>query len=147
MSQLEAGRELDAQIAERVMGFKWNESRCRVCGWPLGATVDEGCIPTNCSLRPPPPHRADEPAAYSTSDRAALNVVEHMIGLGYHWKINTPFDPRTRDGQLYHAGFTEWGVSGWNGRPDHRACGETLALAICRAALAYCDWRDRPVER
>lgn len=31
-----------------------DESRCAVCGWPLKATIDEGCVRANCSQRPPP---------------------------------------------------------------------------------------------
>jgi len=26
--------------------------RCSVCGWPMAATVQEGCVPGNCSYRP-----------------------------------------------------------------------------------------------
>jgi hypothetical protein len=28
-------------------------ARCPVCDWPLAATVAEGCVPGNCSYRPP----------------------------------------------------------------------------------------------
>lgn len=27
-------------------------ARCEICGWPLAASIDEGCIPGNCSYRP-----------------------------------------------------------------------------------------------
>jgi hypothetical protein len=37
----------------------WPEHRCRVCGWPLKATIQEGCVPGNCSQRPLPTRRAD----------------------------------------------------------------------------------------
>ena len=30
------------------------EDRCQVCGWPLAATMEEGCVPGNCSMRPKP---------------------------------------------------------------------------------------------
>lgn len=37
----------------------WDETRCRVCGWPLANTADEGCVKGNCSMRPGPAKRAD----------------------------------------------------------------------------------------
>jgi hypothetical protein len=76
-----AGREMDALVAERVMGLAWDESRCRVCGWPLATDVMQssaGCYPGNCSLRPRPARNADEPAHYSTDIAAAWLVVKRM---------------------------------------------------------------------
>lgn len=74
-----SGRELDARVARDVMGIAWDESRCRICGWPL---VSEGrpmgCTPGNCSMRPRPAKRADEPPHYSTSIADAWTVVERM---------------------------------------------------------------------
>jgi len=29
-------------------------SRCAICGWPLAATISEGCVRGNCSMRPFP---------------------------------------------------------------------------------------------
>lgn len=37
----------------------WDETRCRVCGWPLAESADKGCVPGNCSQRPAPATRAD----------------------------------------------------------------------------------------
>lgn len=37
----------------------WDEMRCRICGWPLAKTRDEGCVPGDCSMRPRPTRRAD----------------------------------------------------------------------------------------
>src|SRR4051812_26529004 len=34
-----SGRELNALVAEKVMGLVWDEERCRVCGWPLAADI------------------------------------------------------------------------------------------------------------
>lgn len=39
---------------------QWNESRCRICGWPLKESIDEGRTIDNCSMRPVPAKRADE---------------------------------------------------------------------------------------
>lgn len=38
---------------------QWDESRCRVCGWPIRATIEEGCTIESCSQRPLPKSRAD----------------------------------------------------------------------------------------
>lgn len=77
-------RELDAAVAEKVMGIAWDEKRCRVCGWPivLEDNPGPGCWVTNCSLRPPPDRRADEPAYYSTDRNAAGLVLERIGELG-----------------------------------------------------------------
>lgn len=47
----------------------WDESRCRVCGWPLAASADQGCVPGNCSMRPLPKERADGQAWEDTGKR------------------------------------------------------------------------------
>jgi len=76
----EGGPELDALVAEQVMGFTWDESRCRVCGWPLKEKLEDGCVPENCSLRPGPVRRADSPPRYSTELLEAWKIVdkEHL---------------------------------------------------------------------
>ncbi|OPX96073.1 MAG: hypothetical protein A4E60_03517 [Syntrophorhabdus sp. PtaB.Bin047] len=43
----------------------FDETRCRVCGWPLKQTIEEGCTAESCSMRPAPQRRADEPPDYS----------------------------------------------------------------------------------
>jgi hypothetical protein len=62
---------------------------------------------------------------------AAWLVVERMSARGFHAVVKSPFVP----GELYHAGFTPHGTTGWNGRPDFRGSAATAAEAICRAAL------------
>jgi hypothetical protein len=48
-----------AALAERPAAPPWDETRCRICGWPLAASVDQGCVLDSCSLRPLPKTRAD----------------------------------------------------------------------------------------
>lgn len=48
----------------------WNETKCRVCGWPIVSDDEPGCWQSNCSMRPPPAKRADEPADVCTSPAA-----------------------------------------------------------------------------
>ena len=84
--QLKAGRELDLLVEERVLGFVWDESKCRICGWRLKGSVDDGCVIDNCSQRPAPKIRADEPGLYSTDIRVAWVVVDKMMKSG-DWKF------------------------------------------------------------
>lgn len=48
----------------------WDETRCRVCGWPLAESVDKGCVPGNCSQRPLPKERADQGYALDVAEEA-----------------------------------------------------------------------------
>lgn len=121
IDQMAAGREMDALVAAKVMGLLWDEARCRICGWPLKSVAEEGCVLENCSLRPPPERRADEPARYSTDIAAAWEVFakvsEHDVRLSVArsaggWKV---FDHRYADVPSIEA--------------------DTAPLAICRAAL------------
>ncbi len=82
-TQIGPGRELDALVAEKVMGLVWDESRCRICGWPLEpwdgtGEIPTGCVLESCSQRPAPSTRADVPAKYSTSIGIVWLVVEKM---------------------------------------------------------------------
>lgn len=69
----EKAKLTDKEIFDRVreLLWPWDESRCRVCGWPLHQHNpftrlhnDEPpltCTPENCSERPAPERRADSP--------------------------------------------------------------------------------------
>lgn len=125
-----AGREMDALVAEKVMGLTWDEKRCRVCGWPLVPQGEQGCWVSNCSLRPRPERMADEPAHYSTNFGMAYSVVEHLRARGL------AFDS-------YGSGAHEAGHP-WTDAifldldgdgQEHMARAETFCLAVCRAAL------------
>jgi len=113
-------RELDATVAEKVMGFVWDESRCRICGWPFGDGVAD-CTKDSCSLRPTPKRRADAPAHYSTSIADAWLVVEEMIKR----------HPE-RDFHLEHL-HDQWGCG--NCTDDVWTSADTAPEAICLAAL------------
>lgn len=116
----EAGRELDALIAERVMGYsvKWLPTALAPEGAPHYANSEEGSGWLVCRL-------------YTLDMSATWRVVEEMGKRGFHARIQTPFIP----GDEFHAGFTPHGSSGWNGRPDFAASADSAPLAICRAAL------------
>ncbi len=85
---LPTGPALDA-LAHSLLGPPWDESRCRVCGWPLGDlsrwSLGGGveprpvcCVATDCCERPVPKVRADAPPPYSTSRTKAGLLLEEI---------------------------------------------------------------------
>lgn len=116
-----AGRKLDALVAERVMGLVPCTGDCHANG-----------DMRPCHAQPDSPDQGAETRQYSTDIADAWLVVEAMAGRGYWARLTSPF---TR-GSAYFAGFTPHDFTGWNGRPDHLGGGDTMPLAICRAALA-----------
>lgn len=58
-------------------------------------------------------------------------LIEQMDKLGYWGRFHTPFT----QGDLYWAGFTAHGMTGWNGTPDYYASAPTLIEAACYAAI------------
>lgn len=137
-------RELDALVAERVMGTVWDDKRCRVCGWPIVPSSEPGCWASNCSMRPLPERRADEHRPYSTDIAAAWEVVEKMRTLKWWARIQSPF---MADDDLYGCGFTPLGVTGWNGQPDHWTQDRSSAMAICIAALRAVGVDEATIEK
>lgn len=71
----------------------------------------------------------------STDRRHIWHLVAQLECDGYWLKLTSPFDPSDPNLNQWHAGFTPHSTTGWNGRPDWRASGDTAMLAICRAAL------------
>ena len=120
----EAGPELDKLIAEHVFKDKWDESRCRVCGWPF-KPEPVTCYPNDCSLRPLPKRRADQPGEFSTNIIAAWSLVQFLKGKGLSVRI-TQFS-----GGMVRVEIAAFGQL-WT---DLYVDGETFPLALCRAAL------------
>ena len=133
-------RELDARIATEVMGLKWPEDRCRICGWQFAKTRDDGCAPNgDCSMRPMPSPRADEPAHYSTSISDAWEVVEKMRSIGYWLTLFSNFDSDEYNQQPV------WEATFCNGGNNHKGAHLTSAPeAICLAALASLGQEGQP---
>jgi hypothetical protein len=125
--ELPAGRELDALVAEKVMGWKYRQSSpdpkkhfCREygndAGWWLKPSMTPGAKHWACATCSPPP-------AYSTDIAAAWEVTEKLA----------------EDFMLVYA----VAHAGWRARFEHaegwwkgEAYADTAPLAICRAALA-----------
>ena len=116
-STIQAGPELDALVHAEVMEIKWDEKRCRICGWPLYGQSMEGCVPENCCLRPRPAKHADSIPPYSTEFTMAWLIVE-KLGAQYS------------DLYIEKSGLN-WTFS-W---PLAVFSATTPELAICRSAL------------
>src|SRR6478752_7431814 len=83
MTSLPPGPELDAVVC-RLLGINhpWDESRCRVCGWPLYKELRDGCTATSCAQRPAPRPRADAYPPVSTDRYAGLRVLDKLVERG-----------------------------------------------------------------
>lgn len=132
---MKAGRELDALVAEKVMGLS------PMCDAETDFSEDDRCYHcTKCRAfsgdfdLPDPHERVYLP--YSTNIGAAWQVVEELSDR-FHLQLTSPF----QFNEPWWAGFTPLGVTGWNGRPDFKASGDTAPLAICLAALKAVVWR------
>lgn len=125
---MKAGPELDALVAREVMEETWDESRCRICGWPLKEKLQDGCVPESCCLRPAPERRADAPAPYSTDLETAWRVVDKVHLCVHRAGSTEPF---------YWVGHPSDQGGGMVGDVDNRTLGtgETAPLAISRSAL------------
>jgi hypothetical protein len=125
-----AGRELDALIAERVMGH--------VLKSPVYATPDyvlewDGPPGNGTS-------RARELPHYSTEITAAWEVVEKLDAQKHFLEIERRGD-RREDGDY----FMRWACGLWPSYVEAEA--ETVPLAICRAALKAVAVRALPTEQ
>jgi hypothetical protein len=118
-----SGRDLNAEIRRVVFGREVDKNRCGVCGWPLYPTIDQGCTAESCSERPLPRVRFDEPAPYSESIEAAMQVVEKM----HQQKLVVRL--------MNENGWTCSVVDAKTGYQIAFGFADLLPEAICRAAL------------
>lgn len=118
---LPAGRELDALVAERVMGWT-NISTLSPQGRYFGARhfgwheTLRGSVPEHGRVALP---------SYSTDIAAGWEVVEKLVSLGWHFTITS------LQGK-WHAGLTKDIGDVRETAMGHES---TVPLAICRAAL------------
>jgi hypothetical protein len=134
MNELDAGRELDARIAETVLGWRWFMHRPGLEGSsipgqrflypPDTAAVREGVF----VLAPPDAPLADSLTSYYSTDLAAAwEIVEHMRARDYRFACE---DRLGTDGPWWVEFATEEYELG--GQAHER----TFPLAVCWAALA-----------
>lgn len=133
--QREAGRVLDAEIAERVCSWVWTPWRDewhRPDGcydgdeWAGPARRDELVLRDGRfgPAGPPGPY-CSPPPRYSTDIAAAFQVVEAMIAAGWRIYIDGPKN-----------GDEEWRAMFAQDRVSESAGANALPLAICLASLA-----------
>lgn len=127
IDKLQAGPALDKLIAEKVMGWKWDETKCRECGFPLDPQ-GKFCRPDDCSERPRRAVRADAIPLYSTDIAAAWEVAQRLF-LGHQNLI------------LWRSELF-WEVAPLDVDGIGMPLGEgTAPLAICQAALKMIEGR------
>jgi hypothetical protein len=118
-----AGRALDAEVAERVMGLDLSWRRVTLDG-------------TNRDLGP-----VRNVPAYSTDIAAAWEVVEHMEARWWWFALETFPNPHgINDGATVTARFK---ATAMPGQHDGVGKAEDAPLAICRAALKALDAASR----
>lgn len=140
-NELKAGRDLDALIAEKVMGWqvfkrKWSEN-----------AIDKPELRSTWAILPdgsekflfhaPNIYSGREPWSPSTDIAAAFTVVERFTGkgvpFGISYDVNYGYDKRT----------------GWSISIDGVSVVtfyESLPLGICLAALDTLTWDDKTLE-
>lgn len=121
-------RDLNARVAA-ALGIVWPDGRCRVCGWTLDPD-EKMCRLTSegdpdCSLRPLPETRRDEPAAYSTDGNAMLLLLRELREWG-HWQ--------TFAGEA-HGGWSVLMIGQGLGVKDVDVTAPTLPRAVAEAAV------------
>jgi hypothetical protein len=129
-------REIDAKVCESLGRHEWDESRCRICGWPIVPGGEQGCWKSNCSMRPPPERRADECAHYSTDIAAAIGALQQLTdhGKAGSWKVQCYSVKESS--QRYFAKVSIWAKHLGNRDRVGFATGPELGPTICAAILA-----------
>lgn len=135
---MQPGRELDALIAIAVFGWRWAAYDYANIGKrvALYSPEEQARLPLQYDDLQgiPREERWDEGLPhYSTSHDDAFAALDAAATTHkMHYRILSPFNI----GEPYWCGFTPFGCSGWNGRPDHEESAPTLPHAICKAILA-----------
>jgi hypothetical protein len=133
-------RELDALVAEKVMGWKWitpnlkcdesNRHRWLIEKSRTFHRLADQKLPVDWRL-------IDWYVPwYSFNPNDAFMVVDSLAAKGFWLSVKSPFEAHDL---VWRAGFTPHSTTGWNGRPDHCGEGDTPALAICLAAVAVTE--------
>lgn len=132
---MNAGRELDALIAEKVMGFTWHDGwksfkgphLVSPGGFMAGWRMEDGGVMGHLDGVT----RNPELPFYSTDIAAAWQVVEKLVAERFFPEVN-------------YRGRGEWGCKvdrltvddSWNDKPTPHEIANTAPLAICLAALS-----------
>lgn len=132
-AEREAGRELDAIVAERVMGATWRKPT-RYAGIDGVSSLVLGerhsAVAITFAHRWPDDRLSYTGPAYSSDIAAAMQVVEAMRAKGYGFSLTDNQGERWTAEFLNYLAFADAG---------------TPALAICRAALKAID-KPHPLQ-
>lgn len=132
MSEMTAGRELDALVASRVMG--WTEVRY-VHGLFAGGRKWEGAYGK-------PPSGVEETIPGYSTDMAAWQVVERMRTLGWSLRFGNNGSCSQQNAAAFFRDFRGPGrhlLTGSHAVADGaEGSADSAPLAICRAALKAC---------
>ena len=121
---IKVGRELDLIVAGKVFGIK----KIHYAEYDTEQEYPE-YIPSGKPWRT---HQIDaKPLPHFSTDPTGSHNVKLKMAETYHWVIRSPF----RIGLKWFAGLTPLGTTGWNGKPDFNASGDTEMEAVCRVAL------------
>ncbi len=123
--ELQAGRQLDFEIALKVFGIKkvYYQEHDRKQEWPEYIPSGKPWRTHQIDARPIP--------HFSTEPSAAYLLKLEVAKRGFWWEIHSPFFRS----QPWFAGLTPHNTTGWNGEPDFKAQGKTEMEAVCRVAL------------
>lgn len=148
MTTAQYDRQIDALVAEKLMGFEWRTLTAAWTNWePVRFMVppvppgEEGLSEEWDKRHPlwdgtsPVTIAADwdrDLPHYSTSIADAFQVVQAIEKRGFWMELKSPFDSDSP----WFAGFTPHSTTGWNGLADFVGSGNNPAHAICVAALA-----------
>lgn len=126
-------REIDALVAERIMGWVRLEFKGGAVFF-MPPDVAEQMYIRQQSQECVSSGDEDNSPLYSSDITAAWRIVDQMRKNGYWLKLQSPFEA---DNTKWNAGFTEHSFTGWNGRPDNQRQADSAPMAICLAALRY----------
>lgn len=128
---MKAGRELDALVAEKVMGLPvvWSSEPYVI----LGGTRREGRFPYLKGRAHGCDYDWAEVPHYSTDIGAALTVAEHMHAQGWHYEVGSHISlDDVRWAEFARGNYDAYDAS-WEESYDVGAA--TIPHAICLAAL------------
>jgi hypothetical protein len=122
-------RELDIKILTAVYGIK--ESKIHYGEEDTNKEWPE-FIPSGKPWRT---HQIDaRPVPYFSTDASATYNLMLKFTNVFHWLIRSPFSPKYN---YWIAGLTPLESTGWNGRSDYEAQGETMMESVCLVVLNY----------
>jgi len=118
---MRAGRELDALVAEKVMGWKLYKDPVGYPMYKVPGGAD--CAPSECC-----------PYHYSTSIRYAW----HLVGKFEHWR----FESNPPEELATDPGLGKFHMDIWTETGCHCKSADSVPLVICLATLAAVEARE-----